>query len=226
MGNVNQLFFIKKNINKLKGPFLEVGSKDYGSTQNIRSLLVEHSDYLGVDLSEGEGVDLVLDLVQDFDSIDKALGEKRFNTIFCLSVIEHCEQPFIMAENLTKLLSDGGHIVISVPFAWKYHGYPSDYWRFTHNGVMKLFPHIDFDLRDGESSIGDTAERNPLDEKIGLRQFSSKAYWSTGNYLRGISAKGFKLLSKIGIFKWLAGSSYVMVPTMINMIGTKISEQQ
>lgn len=38
MGDLNQLSFVKSHQSVLRGPFLEVGSKDYGSTQDLRLL--------------------------------------------------------------------------------------------------------------------------------------------------------------------------------------------
>ena len=142
MGDANQYSFIKGYAGNLVGPYMEVGSKDYGTTQNIRPLLLNGATYIGVDMESGKGVDQVLDLTQDFDAIDRELGGERFGTIICLSVLEHCADPFGMARNLTRLLQKNGKVVVSVPFAWKFHGYPSDYWRFTHEGVKLLFPEL------------------------------------------------------------------------------------
>ena len=141
MGDINQCQFVLRHKDALSGPFLEIGSRDYGSTQDLRSFFPGET-YVGVDLSAGDSVDKVLDLTQPFEVIDEALEQQRFGTIFSLSVMEHCDQPFLMAENMTCLLKPGGRIVLSVPFAWKFHGYPSDYWRFTQEGVKKLFPKI------------------------------------------------------------------------------------
>ena len=44
--------------------------------------------YVGIDISEGKGVDLVLDFTDDFNEIDKRLHGERFGTIFCFSVME------------------------------------------------------------------------------------------------------------------------------------------
>jgi hypothetical protein len=103
MGDKNQLWYIQKYIEEFEGPYLEVGSKDYGSTQNIRSLFSSEETYVGIDISEGKGVDLALDFTDDFNEIDKRLRGERFGTIFCFSVMEHCEQPFKMAENITRV---------------------------------------------------------------------------------------------------------------------------
>ncbi len=144
MGDTNQYRFVLKHKGGLSGPFLEIGSRDYGNTQNLRAFF-PGEPYIGVDLGNGDGVDKVLDLTQPFDVIDRTLEQQRFGTIFSFSVMEHCENPFLMAENMTRLLKPGGKIVLSVPFAWKFHGYPSDYWRFTKEGVKKLFPQLEWD---------------------------------------------------------------------------------
>ncbi len=224
MGDVNQYQFILKQRDKLRGPFLEVGSRDYGSTQDLRSLFPGET-YVGVDLSEGAGVDVVLDLAQPFDEIDRVLEGRRFNTIFSLSVMEHCENPFLMAENMTQLLEPGGKIVLSVPFAWKFHGYPSDYWRFTREGVKKLFPKLDWDEGEGSGwhspKQGDFRE---IDESLGIVQLSGKYYRQQGHFLRGLGADILKVFRFLGLFQWLLGYRYLMLPTMIDMVGVMHEE--
>lgn len=220
MGDINQLDFIRDHSVRFAEPMLEVGSHDYGSTQNIRSLFAD-ADYTGIDMNPGPGVDLALDLTRPFDEIDNALGGRRFGAIFCLSVLEHCDQPFVMADNMTRLLVPGGQIYLSVPFAWKFHGYPSDYWRFTHEGVKKLFPGLLFDGELDDLSTPRQGERRALDEDIGLIPLSSKWHRAKGRPLRSLSASLLRLFAKLGFLRWLAGYRYVMVPSMINMIGTK-----
>lgn len=107
MGDINQSEFVLKHKEKLSGPFLEIGSRNYGNTQDLRSFFSDET-YVGVDLSEGESVDKVLDFTMPFDALDKALDNQRFGTIFSFSVMEHCDNPFLMAENMMRLLKPGG----------------------------------------------------------------------------------------------------------------------
>jgi hypothetical protein len=220
MGDRNQLAFIDQNRDRFQGPFLEVGSRDYGSTPDIRGLF-PGADYTGLDMSEGKGVDIALDLTLPFEDIDAALGGNRFHTIFCLSVMEHCDQPFVMAENLTRLLANGGMLYLSVPFAWKFHGYPSDYWRFTHAGVKKLFPQLVFEDSLDHMATSRPGETRQLDESVGLVPMSSKWHRQQGYPARVISIGLLRLLSALGILRWLTGYRYLLAPTMINMIGRK-----
>ncbi len=220
MGSINQLLFIQKNASELAGPFLEVGSKDYGNTQDLRTVFRGRGQYVGADIETGQGVDVVLDFTLPFAEIDNRLGGRRFGTIFCLSVMEHCMQPFVMAENLTRLLLPGGKLCISVPFAYQFHAYPSDFWRFTYEGVKVLFPRLQFDLQKGAGATSRTGEFKPLDKELGKISFGSKWHRRQGHYLRGMVAKTLGALGQIGVLRWLAGYEYVLSPTEVMMIGT------
>lgn len=225
MGDVNQRIFVEKFAERLSGPFLEVGSKDYGTTQDLRSLFAGRDEYIGVDMEDGPRVDIVLDLTADFDQLDATFGGRRFGTIFCLSVLEHCGHPFKMAENMTLLLKPNGCICISVPFAWQIHGYPSDYWRFTPEGVRKLFPDIQFDMGQSLAVTSRQNDFRQLDDELGKISFSFSKHRASGHPLRGISAKSLKILSRVGVLRWLTGYRHVFAPTGILMIGRRRSRE-
>ncbi len=233
MGSAAQLLFIEQRSKAFAGPFLEAGSKDYGNTQNLRDLFSAktvcsneaQADYVGVDMFDGPGVDVVVDLADDFASIDETLGGRRFGTIFCLSVLEHCENPFAMAKNLVRLLAPGGKVCVSVPFAFRLHAYPDDFWRFTPSGVRKLFESLVFCPQDSVWTTGlkkgsRKGDFRPIDSQLGKLAFSLSAHWKTGHRLRGVSAKTLGVLAKFGFLRWLAGYRYVLAPTDIIMIGT------
>lgn len=217
MGDINQRRFVERHRDAFSGPVLEVGAHDYGSTQDLRRLFPGET-YVGIDMRAGPGVDVVLDMTAPFAEVDRQLGGRRFGTIFCLSVLEHCAQPFAMAENMTRLLQRGGKIYVSVPFAWKFHGYPSDYWRFTHEGVKKLFPQLVFDATDGRATRS-SGESAPLDADLGLIQVSGGWHRKRGRFLRGLGADALKLLARGGVLRWFAGYRYLLAPTMVDMIG-------
>jgi len=170
-------------------------------------------------MEDGPGVDVVIDLTKDFEILDSELCGQRFVTIFCLSVLEHCEDPFKMAENLMLLLEPGGHLCISVPFSWKIHGYPNDYWRFTPEGIKKLFYKVVFDDAKCIAATSKTNEFKKLTNDLGKISFSFSKHRNNGHILRAVSAKLLKLLSRLGILSWLTGYRHLFTPTNILMIG-------
>ena len=111
-------------------------------------------------------------------------------------------------------------MIVCVPFAWKFHGYPSDYWRFTHEGIKQLFPNIDFDMQQSVAASSQLNVYAPLDEEIGKISFSSKAQMKKGRLGRGMVVKILRSLGKIGVLSWLLNYRYLMAPTNIFMTGT------
>jgi len=141
MGDINQSYFLEKELpKKTYNNVLDIGSKDYGNTQSFRDL-VEYNNYVGIDMEAGKNVDHVIDLTKTIEP----LKENTYDLIICCSVIEHVEYPWIFADNVSKLSTKGGLLYIAVPFVWKFHGYPNDYYRYTHNGVKKIFKDYNWD---------------------------------------------------------------------------------
>lgn len=124
---------------KADGPVLEVGSKEYGSTASFRDFYAG-VEYVGLDMSEGSGVGLVADLTKTIGP----LKERHFALGTCCSVLEHVEKPWLFAANVTRVIRPGGVLSMSVPWVWRYHAYPDDYFRFSHRGVMSLFDEFEW----------------------------------------------------------------------------------
>jgi SAM-dependent methyltransferase len=139
MGDINQTAYLKNWLPTVDGPILEVGSKEYGSTSTFRKMY-PGQEYVGLDMAPGEGVDVVADLTQSVGS----LPENHFPLAICVSVLEHVAKPWLFAANLTRLVRPGGKVYMSVPWVWRYHAYPDDYFRFSHRGIMSLFEEFEW----------------------------------------------------------------------------------
>lgn len=132
-----QKFLWKQRIDPDRA--LVVGSKLYDDKPDRRSL---YRNPLGVDMLPGDGVDLVHDLEQP---LPESCGQ--FDHIDCVSVLEHVKRPWMLAENLEACLKEKGTILICVPFVWRVHAYPSDYWRMTAEALPVLFPSVQWRAR-------------------------------------------------------------------------------
>ena len=219
MGDSNQANFVKAHAELIKAPILEVGSKDYGKTPDFKAMFSGY-EYTGIDREEGKGVDLVLDLTSDSDFVDKQLQGKKFNTIICFSVLEHCKEPFKMTNNITRLQNTDGLLFVSVPFSWRIHDFPADYWRFTPDGVKALFPVLDFDKYPGIISTCKQEEIAPIDKYLYRTELSVSEGLRLKRY--GYLRAGFVVLCrKLKIFPSLFDYPYAFPPVLITMIGKK-----
>jgi hypothetical protein len=149
MGDFNQYLWVKRNLELIKPTVLEIGSKFYSEETFIdyRKLCIENNiGYLGVDLIDGQNVDVAVDFTDDMSEIENKLHFSKFNTVICCSVLEHVKNIFQFAKNVSSMINTNGVLFISVPFIWEFHGYPDDYWRFTPAGIEYLFDQFIFPI--------------------------------------------------------------------------------
>ena len=120
---------------------LEVGS--YNVNGSVRPLVenLHTKNYLGIDLQNGPGVDLVLPaekLIEEF-------GPERFDAVISTETIEHIIDWRIILGNIKTVLKEGGYIYLSVPtVGCGYHAFPIDCWRYDINDMNQIF--ADFDI--------------------------------------------------------------------------------
>lgn len=78
-----------------------------------------------------------VDLVGDGQRIPVA--DATFDGVFSLAVLEHVpDAPRVVSEML-RVLKPGGWLYSEVPFIFFFHGYPSDFQRYTLEGMRRLF---------------------------------------------------------------------------------------
>jgi SAM-dependent methyltransferase len=127
---------------ELLEPIVEFGSMqvEAGQPNDLRPLFGERT-FVGTDFREGPGVDRI----EDLRALSFSDGE--VGTALCLDTLEHCADPLAAGRELLRVVSpDGGLCVISSVMLIGIHGYPSDYWRFTPNGlrlVLEGFEDVD-----------------------------------------------------------------------------------
>lgn len=118
-----------------RGRTLVVGSRIYDNFDR-RTL---YRDVVGLDMQDGPGVDLVHDMENPLPE-----GVGKFDHIDLCSVMEHCRKPWKMASAVEKAMKNNGTLLVSVPFVWRVHSYPGDYWRMTINAFEVLFPSLEW----------------------------------------------------------------------------------
>lgn len=119
---------------ELPGPIWDIGSYCVPGQEELGNLrdLFKGRDFVGVDMREGPGVDLV-ENVQNLKAEDESVG-----TILCLNTMEHVCQVFDAAREMQRVIKPGGVLVIQAPFNFPIHDFPGDYWRFTPQALEVL----------------------------------------------------------------------------------------
>ena len=61
-----------------------------------------------------------------------------FDTVLSSQVLEHVPEPWLMMEEMGRVLKPGGFLLLSAPHIWGLHEVPHDYFRFTCYGLESL----------------------------------------------------------------------------------------
>ena len=124
---------------------LEVGSYDVNGS--VRSLF-EGTDYLGIDIEEGPGVDQVVDL-----GAELPFGDSTFDLVLSTEMLEHDLKPWLSVCEWHRVLRDGGLLVVTARGfnqergAFPFHN-PPDRWRYSRDAIEALLHDAGFMERE------------------------------------------------------------------------------
>jgi SAM-dependent methyltransferase len=136
--------------------FLDVGARDgrltylLGITENLvtddemYALNKRHFDekyeYWGLDLVPEDEERVVAADVCEEGLLDRRADLRDFfDVVYSNNVFEHLRRPWVAARNIVAMLKPGGICITIAPFALRYHESPSDFFRYTHAGLVSLF---------------------------------------------------------------------------------------
>lgn len=131
-----------------RSPLINIGS----STREFREIKQPHIDRLifapmraaGLeiihsDLKSGEGIDIAGDLHDP--EVQARMRAIVPRVVLCSNVLEHVEEPSVLASIIKSLLPIGGHAIVTVPCSYPYHPDPIDTgFRPSPRELMGLFP--------------------------------------------------------------------------------------
>lgn len=115
-------------------PIVEFGALRIPSQAHlptIRSLFPGRA-FTGADMCPGLGVDQL----QNLNHV--GLREGSVGTILLIDTIEHVEHPRTALDELRRTMAPNGLLLLTSHFFFPIHQFPSDYWRFTAQGIATL----------------------------------------------------------------------------------------
>jgi 2-polyprenyl-3-methyl-5-hydroxy-6-metoxy-1,4-benzoquinol methylase len=75
------------------------------------------------------------------------LPDSSADLVICTQVLEHSLDPGNGLQEIFRILRPSGHLIASAPHIWFYHPHPTDNWRFTQEGLMRIVTAAGFEPR-------------------------------------------------------------------------------
>ena len=129
-------FFLKKIF--INGKTIDLGSGNHGSyykflnSQNAKIYFADQNKK-----KNNNHYQVNLEKKLDFNNED-------FDTIILFNVLEHIENHQLLLSEINRILKKNGRLELFVPFMFRYHEDPHDYFRPTHYYISKILEENDF----------------------------------------------------------------------------------
>lgn len=144
---------LKDELSSVRGRAVDVGC----GAQVYRSLFPDDVSYTGLDTTDARarfGYDEPDTLYVTGDVWP--IPDASVDFVLCTEVLEHILKPQVFVLEINRILKEEGRLVMTVPFAARWHYIPYDYWRFTPSGLENIL------VEAGFYEIEIRARGNPL----------------------------------------------------------------
>jgi SAM-dependent methyltransferase len=128
-------------LKAVRGTLLDVGC----GAQPYRTLVPADVEYIGIDTADAKdrfGYDLPDTLY--FTGNRWPVDDATADTVLCTETLEHVLDSLGFLAEAKRSLRPGGRLILTVPFAARWHYVPFDYWRFTPSGLKYLLAESGF----------------------------------------------------------------------------------
>ncbi|MBF0591631.1 MAG: methyltransferase domain-containing protein, partial [Nitrospirae bacterium] len=122
-------------MSRLPAPhILEIGSRKVVGSMP-RQLISSKARFTGLDIMDGEGVDVV----GDAHRLSELFEPDTFDGVYSAAVFEHIAMPWKVALEINRVVRPGGFVYIASHHTYPMHEMPWDFWRYGKDAFSTIF---------------------------------------------------------------------------------------
>jgi SAM-dependent methyltransferase len=107
-----------------------------------------HPALITVDLVPGPAIDVCASAER------LPFPDGTFDVVVSQELLEHVRDPFRAMQEMRRVLKEGGVVYCQVPFIIGYHPGPTDFWRFTRQGIRELVERAGLECHQVTTAVG------------------------------------------------------------------------
>ncbi len=126
---------LQPELAQSRGVLLDIGC----GAQVYRVLVPATVTYRGIDTQEAKAkFGYAVPDTHYFEGEDWGVADASVDTALCTEVLEHVDRPAPFLDRIFACLRPGGRLLLTVPFAARWHFIPHDFWRYTPSSLNML----------------------------------------------------------------------------------------
>ena len=106
---------------------------------HFASLLSSQATYIGIDTNDAAShFGYEIPDVKHFSGDTWPIEDASADFVLCTETLEHVPEPARLLAEASRCLKSQGMLLLTVPFAARWHFIPHDYWRYTPSSLDRL----------------------------------------------------------------------------------------
>jgi len=148
---------------------------DYGCADKPYEMLFRQKfvNHIGADLPGNKRAEIEIRPGGELPSLDGS-----FDCVLSSQVLEHVADPKLYLREAFRVLKTGGSLIVSTHGIWPYHPDPTDFWRWTIDGLQREIRLAGFEISLVKSVFGL--------ESVALQLWQDATYERLPRFLRAV----------------------------------------